>query len=121
MGKDSILNIPTAYHTDNYTIPTIQITFWLMIVCMGICAYETIRRKYFELFYFTHHLYLVIYCAALWHATSLWYFLIAGLGLWFTDRLIRFTRGCATLDGVSLKAHAKGHSDQTLTQLQIKT
>ena len=60
-------------------------------------------------------------CAALWHATSLWYFLIVGLGLWFVDRLIRHTRSCALAGGVVISAQGQSGSDCAVTTLEIET
>jgi len=88
-----ILSIPMQYHVDNYTTPLIVLV-WVLMIVMGVCANYLIRRANFELFYYTHFFFLVIYGAALLHASSLWPTFIVGLSLWVTDRLIRFTRGC---------------------------
>lgn len=92
-----------------------------MVVCMGVFAFNKIRRNYFELFYYTHHCYLVIYVGALWHATSLWYYLIIGLGLYFVDRLIRHSRGCKVVGGLSVTAQGKTDSAYAITRLEIQT
>eukprot|EP00656_Telonema_subtile_P001826 TRINITY_DN10790_c0_g1_i2.p1 TRINITY_DN10790_c0_g1~~TRINITY_DN10790_c0_g1_i2.p1 ORF type:complete len:694 (+),score=102.87 TRINITY_DN10790_c0_g1_i2:83-2164(+) len=113
-----ILSVSLNYHNDNFTNPLIIIVWWCMVLCMGVFAFDKIRRSNFELFYYTHHLYIVIYIAALLHAPSLWYFLISGLGLWFTDRLIRFSRGCSIVGGVKLTSLGDGYC---VTELEIQT
>merc|ERR1712166_1291279 len=116
-----ILAVPVNYHSDNYSNPLIQIVWWTMVVCMGVFAFNKIRRNYFELFYYTHHCYLVIYVGALWHATSLWYYLIIGLGLYFVDRLIRHSRGCKVVGGLSVTAQGRIDSAHAITRLEIQT
>jgi len=91
----AIFAVPMTFHADNWTIPTIIIVQWCTLICMGIFAFHKIRRSNFELFYYTHHIFLVLYIAALWHASSLWYTLSGGLALYALDRLLRFSRGCA--------------------------
>jgi predicted ferric reductase len=88
-----ILDIPSNYHADNYTTPLMVMVYIAIIICMGAGANYLVRRSNFELFYYMHHLFLVIYAAALIHASSLWPTFIVGLALWIADRLIRFTNG----------------------------
>eukprot|EP00658_Telonema_sp_P-2_P021888 TRINITY_DN18730_c0_g1_i4.p1 TRINITY_DN18730_c0_g1~~TRINITY_DN18730_c0_g1_i4.p1 ORF type:complete len:527 (-),score=84.66 TRINITY_DN18730_c0_g1_i4:112-1692(-) len=114
-----ILAVPQRYHADNFSNPLIVLVWWTMLICMGVFACHYIRRRYFELFYYTHHAFLVIYIGALWHATSLWYFLISGLGLWFVDRLIRFSRGCSLVG--ELKLTTTGYTNLKLTWIEIGT
>jgi len=117
-----ILYWPLGYHGNNWTNSLIQIVWWSMLVCMGGFALNVIRRKNFELFYYTHHMYMAIYIGSLWHANNLWYFLISGLGIWFTDRLIRFSRGCSVVGG--LKVAPVGHATDAnygITEVEITT
>ena len=52
------------------------------------------RRRNYEVFYYLHHVYLVLFIATLMHAASAWYYLIGGLSLWFFDRCMRaYQRG----------------------------
>ena len=54
------------------------------------CAHLQVRRRFFELFYYSHQFVAVTtVIGALFHATSLWYYLIGGLALWVIDRLVR--------------------------------
>ena len=80
---------------DDFTIDLIFVATVVVFVCMGVLAQNWVRRNHFELFYWSHHVALAFFVAALWHATGLWYYLLPGLTLWFVDRAIRFERGCA--------------------------
>jgi len=60
---------------------------------MGGLALNVVRRKRFELFYYSHYAFMFIIMAVLWHAASAWYFILPGLSLWILDRMLRFYRG----------------------------
>ena len=75
---------------------------WFPSVIMMITALDYFRRRYFEVFFYTHHLYILIFFYALIHAWSIWYFLAPGITLYFFDRLIRFVRGSHKVDVVSI-------------------
>lgn len=51
-----------------------------------------VRRKHFELFYYSHYYFMVVWIVMLWHAASAWYYIVASLSLWVLDRAIRFSR-----------------------------
>lgn len=81
-------------HADNFTIQTVTIAFWLTLICTGVFAQNWVRRKNYEVFYYLHHVYLVLFIATLLHASSAWYYIIAGLSMWFCDRCLRaYQRG----------------------------
>lgn len=82
-------NMYTSPEGTNWTIPLITLVFWVFLVCTGVFAQNYFRRNHFEVFYYLHHVYLVLFAAVLWHAASAWYYLIGGLSLWFVDRCIR--------------------------------
>src|SRR4051812_5929683 len=88
---------------------------WLSTLTMVIFAYEWIRRKYFELFYYVHHLYTVVFITALIHAWAIWFFFIPGLVLFCIDKSIRFYRGAHTAEIVKLDYGYGGH-----TRLQLR-
>ena len=56
---------------------------------MGLLASALVRRRWFELFYWSHHVFLALFAATLWHATASWQYVLGGLALWFLDRLLR--------------------------------
>eukprot|EP01119_Soliformovum_irregulare_P000557 TRINITY_DN1038_c0_g5_i2.p1 TRINITY_DN1038_c0_g5~~TRINITY_DN1038_c0_g5_i2.p1 ORF type:complete len:1060 (-),score=280.60 TRINITY_DN1038_c0_g5_i2:117-3200(-) len=84
----SIVNIP---HADNWSIPMMFWTYLGTGIAV-ILAYSWIRRKFFEVFYYSHHFFMVTIFAALIHAWALWYFIAPGLMLYFIDRIIRYHR-----------------------------
>jgi len=96
-GDGSIFNIPLNYNKDNFTIPLALWTYLISLVVFGILTFWWIRRNYFEVFYFSHHWFLVLFSVVLLHATSSWYFLIAGLTLWLADRAIRFIKATSAV------------------------
>lgn len=51
-----------------------------------------VRRQKFELFYYSHHFFLVLWAVVLWHAASAWYYIGASIALWIVDRAIRFSK-----------------------------
>jgi len=99
-----IFAIPLCFHADDWVVPAMFFVWVFMLIGMGIFAHEYFRRNHFELFYYTHHIYMVIYVAVLIQAPSLWYYLIGGLSLWMLDRVIRFQRGCRQVQIKELKA-----------------
>jgi len=79
---------------DNWTIPLV--TFFMIFLgfpTFGVLTLNAVRRANFELFYYSHHLFLVLFAVVLWHASSSWYFVALGITLWVADRLLRFASG----------------------------
>ena len=56
---------------------------------MGILAHWSVRRRWWELFHVSHHIFMALFLSTLWHATASWQYVLAGLSLWFLDRLMR--------------------------------
>ena len=75
---------------DNWTIPLMNL-FMLFVgfPVFGVFTHESVRRKNFELFYYSHHIFLVLWFAMLWHANSSWFFTSYGIFLWVVDRVLR--------------------------------
>ncbi|CAN0319940.1 unnamed protein product, partial [Ectocarpus sp. 12 AP-2014] len=95
--------IPTDYHEDNWTIPLATLTTWFMVITMFGLSVQWVRRKHFEVFYYSHHFFVVVWTMMLWHAASAWYYIAASIALWLVDRAIRFSKG---LTIVSVKGFA---------------
>lgn len=89
---DIPMKLPTSI--DNFTVPLSSLASFTMLLCMGIFALEPVRRRFFELFYYTHIFaaYLLI-PVILWHAAAGWEYLLPGLTVWFVDRIMRMYRG----------------------------
>lgn len=99
----SILAEP-AYQPFTLTVPLIQpfmidlsLGFWSFIcmLVMLVTSISPIRRKFFEVFYFTHHLFIVVWILAILHNRALVHqlTLIVPLALWALDRVVRIYRG----------------------------
>lgn len=84
---------------DDFTIPLSVVTFFISLIIFGVLTYPTIRRNHFEVFYYSHHFFLVVWLVQLWHASSAWYYITGGIGFWFIDRILRFTNGSRNIVG----------------------
>ena len=76
--------------------------------------FRALRHKYFELFYYTHHLFLLVFAGAIAHtiliqnfATDLGlYYFLPGLLLYLIDKILRITHSKVPVDLVSLNKHS---------------
>lgn len=74
----------------DWSIQLITWTTWMMFMSMGLFALNRIRRRCYELFYYSHLIAsYALLPAVLWHAASSWECMLPGLTLWFVDQLIR--------------------------------
>ncbi|CAM9826458.1 unnamed protein product [Scytosiphon promiscuus] len=96
--------IPTSYHEDNWTIPLATLTTWVMVIVMFGLSVQWVRRNHFEVFYYSHHFFLVVWSMMLWHAASAWYYICASIALWIVDRAIRFSKGLTIVSVKDLSA-----------------
>jgi NAD(P)H-flavin reductase len=91
----SIFEVPMSVPTsiDNFTVPLSILAAWLLFLCMGVFALEPVRRRFFELFYYSHiaAAYFAI-PVVLWHAAAGWEYLLPGVTVWFVDRITRMLR-----------------------------
>eukprot|EP00927_Polykrikos_kofoidii_P012937 TRINITY_DN15630_c0_g3_i1.p1 TRINITY_DN15630_c0_g3~~TRINITY_DN15630_c0_g3_i1.p1 ORF type:complete len:654 (-),score=51.78 TRINITY_DN15630_c0_g3_i1:46-1902(-) len=90
-----VFYVPSALPTsiDNFTVPQITLTTWLMFLCMGVFAMPPIRRRFFELFYYSHVFAAYVSIpAVLWHAAAAWEYLLPGLTVWFVDQVMSVGR-----------------------------
>lgn len=103
-----IIDVPmhVQFSIDNFTVPLVNIIFWVTLVCIGLFgAFEYFRRNHFELFYYAHHVsFSALIPAVLWHAASGWEFLLPGVALWFLDRTIRIYRSAKPVQVLSITA-----------------
>eukprot|EP01084_Bolivina_argentea_P153958 268406_1 len=84
-------NVPLSYHADNFTpIIMYYVMIFLVPVIYVCCSFYMVRRKYFELFYYTHLFGAIIMISViLWHASQAWRYIIPPLSLYGIDRMIR--------------------------------
>ena len=82
---------PPTWNEDNFTV---FMMYYLLIFIFPIgygLSFWYFRRKYFEVFYYTHLVVGFIFISAtLWHATQSWRYLIPPLILYTFDRCMRF-------------------------------
>lgn len=82
---------------------------WICMISASLFALEKIRRKYFELFYITHHLFIGTIIFALFHSLAIYYheenpwkqsrliyYLIPGGSLYIIDRILRVYKTVST-------------------------
>jgi predicted ferric reductase len=103
-------------HTDNFTIGPMILTTFIVFTAMGVLAYEPIRRKCFELFYYSHLVaaYALI-PATLLHAHAAWQYMLPSLTIWFIDRLIRLSRSSRRVEGATLRAITNEYTEVRFT------
>ena len=87
-----------------------------MLFVFGVLTYHTIRRAYYEVFYYAHFFSGVVFLVVLWHATMSWYYILPGLALYALDHGLRLMRNLAAgvvLADVSvvLKDTSEPHED----------
>lgn len=63
---------------------------WICLVIMLLTSLPIVRRRFFEVFYYSHFLFFIFVVGALYHTTNGPEFLLPGLSLWAVDRAIRF-------------------------------
>jgi len=75
----------------------LKMGFWtyMCILTMFVTSLPQIRRKFFEFFYYIHHLFIVVWILAILHNTTLVHrlTLIIPMVLWGIDRMVRCYRG----------------------------
>jgi len=77
----------------DFTIGLVSGLGMASFLVMGVLSLPVVRRRSFELFYYSHHLFLLLLPAVLWHATAAWYYVSGGLCLWLVDRGMRLWSG----------------------------
>ena len=93
---DVPLETPTSI--DNFTVPMSTLASFILFICMGVLSLNRIRRKFFEVFYYSHI--FAAYFAipvVLWHAAAGWEYLLPGVTVWFIDRCLRLARSSQTV------------------------
>ncbi|RHW67275.1 ferric reductase transmembrane protein [Trypanosoma brucei equiperdum] len=104
-GIFSIPAVDPPGNRDDYTIPLITLTTLFSLVSTIIFALEPLRRRFYELFYYTHIVtFYMLVPVVLWHAASAWEYFLPGLTIWFLDWLLRIYRRGLTVDLVSAAA-----------------
>ncbi|KAI9136644.1 ferric reductase NAD binding domain-containing protein [Paraphysoderma sedebokerense] len=92
------------------------VTGWLLFVIMLLILFTSIaavRRHNFELFWYTHHLFIPFVVLLLLHGSSAWIdephtwmFLLGPFGLYVMERILRVYRGWQKVEIVNASVHA---------------
>lgn len=77
-------------------------------IVMLATALGPVRRRFYDLFFRVHHLYLAYLVFFAFHAVYEMYILIVPVLLFFVDRFIRFVQSRKTVDVLSAKVLASG-------------
>ncbi|KAF4338107.1 ferric-chelate reductase [Fusarium beomiforme] len=110
--------IETKQVTTSFANHRIQVGLmaWIALVVLFLTALPIVRRRFFEVFYYTHALFFVFVVGALIHASHGPEFMLPGLLLWGADRAIRFAynfrriqvQSVETFEGSVTKFKVKG-------------
>ncbi|CVK95280.1 related to ferric-chelate reductase [Fusarium mangiferae] len=77
---------------------------WVSLALLLLTALPIVRRRFFEVFYYTHALFFVFVVGASIHASHGPEFMLPGLLLWGIDRGIRFAYNFRTIQVQSVEA-----------------
>ncbi|KAI7764106.1 hypothetical protein LZL87_006488 [Fusarium oxysporum] len=77
---------------------------WIALVIIFLTALPIVRRRFFEVFYYTHALFFIFIIGTLIHASHGPEFMLPGLLLWGIDRAIRFAYNFRTIQVQSVEA-----------------
>ncbi|CAC9513600.1 ferric_reductase_transmembrane_protein_-_putative [Leishmania infantum] len=83
---------------DDYTVLVVTWTTWFLLISMGIFAFNLVRRRHYELFYYTHlaATYMTL-PAMVFHASAGWMYLLPGMTVFLSDQLVRLWQRSAVV------------------------
>eukprot|EP01100_Stratorugosa_tubuloviscum_P008859 TRINITY_DN3702_c0_g1_i1.p1 TRINITY_DN3702_c0_g1~~TRINITY_DN3702_c0_g1_i1.p1 ORF type:complete len:583 (-),score=217.16 TRINITY_DN3702_c0_g1_i1:141-1889(-) len=76
-----------------------------VILFMFSPAQRVIKRSHFNLFYLTHHLFIVFYALLLIHGKNFWKWFLAPAVIYMIERIIREYRGHKKIRVLDVKSH----------------
>ncbi|WPH04381.1 ferric reductase NAD binding domain-containing protein [Acrodontium crateriforme] len=88
---------------------------WISLVLIFLTSLPIVRRRQFEIFYYTHALFFVFMVGALIHTTNGPEFLLPGFFLWVADRAIRFAYNFRRIEVKSVT-----HYDGGVTKFRVR-
>lgn len=89
---------------------------------MWFTAVAPIRRRWFQLFYITHHLYLVFFTFLVFHVgPKMSAYTAGGIFLFFVDRFIRMVQSRHSLSLATSKVYPSGVVELELRKAPGKT
>lgn len=96
---------------DDYSVLVVTWTTWFLLIAMGIFAFNLVRRRHYELFYYTHlaATYMTL-PAMVFHASAGWMYMLPGMTVFLSDQLVRLWQRSAVVRVV----RARVISDDTI-------
>lgn len=96
---------PNTYRSQDSTIGMMSgVVVFIVIPVFCVGTMNIIRRRYFEVFYFTHFASGILFLAIIWHSDFAWMYLVPGLTLYLVDMMIRFNKQTLPIRVMGLKA-----------------
>jgi hypothetical protein len=84
---------------------------------MWVTSLHTVRKNYFELFFYTHQLYIVFIVFLALHVGDYMFSIVAGgIFLFILDRFLRFCQSRRTVDVISAKSLPCGTLELVLSK-----
>ncbi|KAG5472380.1 hypothetical protein LSCM1_03779 [Leishmania martiniquensis] len=95
---------------DDYSVLVATWTTWFLLIAMGVFGLSFVRRRYYELFYYTHlaATYMTL-PVMVFHASAGWMYLLPGMTVFLADQLVRVWQRSAVVRLV----HARVISEDT--------
>lgn len=102
---DALVVSPNTYRSQDSTIGMMAgVVVFIVIPVFCVGTLNVIRRRYFEVFYFTHFASGILFLSVIWHSDFAWMYLVPGLTLYLVDMLIRFNKSTVPMRVMGLKA-----------------
>ncbi|KAF3566543.1 hypothetical protein DY000_02015536 [Brassica cretica] len=129
-----LVDIPFEHATNfvsTYSIPVSQLFEWKAIgiavlpgvislvagLLMWVTSLQYVRKHYFELFFYTHQLYIVFVVFLALHVGDYLFSIVAGgIFLFILDRFLRFCQSRRTVDVISAKSFPCGTLELVLSK-----
>ncbi|TMW60546.1 hypothetical protein Poli38472_000588 [Pythium oligandrum] len=77
---------------------------FLCLIVMGITSLYAVRRKFYELFYYSHHLFIVVLFSTCIHSSSFVIWMYPGICLYMMHRILARTQGGVPCEVVDMEA-----------------
>jgi len=87
---------------------------WLILLILTITSLNSVRRNWFEVFFYSHFLFIFFYIFAILHFPGMLPFAIPGFALYVIDRFLRYLRARPPNDDVKITTHG------SITRIQGK-
>jgi DMSO/TMAO reductase YedYZ heme-binding membrane subunit len=87
---------------------------WIVALLMLLTSLPPVRRRCYELFFFTHHLYLLFALLWMYHVISHLHYFVVPMLLFFVDRFLRMLQSARLVRVSAARLHADGVVQLTL-------